>query len=350
MFSTSTLYREDIQHILQSDIPFSMLHDKAVLITGATGLIGTYLVDVLMQKSIHEKMNIMVYAVGRNIQSAQERFGTYLHENNFRFIQWDVNTYCPPSVHVDYIIHAASNTHPKAYASDPVGSILTNLLGLHNILRYGYHTKAERVMFLSSVEIYGEAWKEEDIFDESYCGYIDCNTLRAGYPEGKRAGESLCQAYIAKYGMDIVIPRLSRVYGATMRRSDSKAMAQFIWNSVYHEDIVLKSSGTQRFSYLYAADAASALLFLLCRGETGSAYNLAGKEPILTLREIASILAQVNNKKIVLDLPDDVEKQGFSKATTAVMSVEKIRSLGWTARYDTVSGLKRTVGIIREGV
>ena len=70
----------------------------------------------------------------------------------------------------------------------------------------------------------------------------------------------------------------------------------------------------------------------------------------MTLREIASILAQVNNKKIVLDLPDDVEKQGFSKATTAVMSVEKIRSLGWTARYDTVSGLKRTVGIIREGV
>ncbi|HCB93680.1 MAG TPA: dTDP-glucose 4,6-dehydratase, partial [Selenomonas sp.] len=102
------------------------------------------------------------------------------------------------------MIHAASNTHPRLYASDPIGSLMTNILGTHNLLEYARETKVERFVFVSSVEIYGQALKAEDVFDESYCGYLDCNRFRAAYPEGKRAGEALCNAYIGKYGMDIV--------------------------------------------------------------------------------------------------------------------------------------------------
>lgn len=348
MFSSSQLYREEIESVCCMDLPFSMLKNKSVLITGASGLIGTYLIDVLMQKSLHEHLGITVYAVGRHEAEARMRFKEYFSTESFFFLPWDVNQNCLPKVHADFVIHAASNTHPKAYANDPVGSILTNLLGLRNVLEYSRVEKAKRVLFLSSVEIYGQAWKNTDCFDETYCGYLDCNTLRAGYPEGKRAGEALCQAYISKYDMDIVIPRLSRVYGVTMKQSDSKAMSQFIRNSVNKEDIVLKSEGKQRFSYTYAPDAAAALLFLLCHGQKGEAYNVAGKEPTLTLKEIAGVLAAINHKDISFQQPEADEKKGFSKADTAILSVKKINDLGWNAQYDIATGLRRTVEIMRE--
>lgn len=95
------------------------------------------------------------------------------------------------------------------------------------------------------------------MFDEDYCGFINCNTLRAGYPESKRCGEALCQAYIRQKGLDIVIPRLTRSYGPTMLMSDSKAVSQFIKKGLAGEDIVLKSKGNQYYSYTYVADAVS---------------------------------------------------------------------------------------------
>lgn len=123
------------------------------------------------------------------------------------------------------MFHCASNTHPRDYAADPIGTVLTGVVGTKNALDYAVLCGAKRSVFLSSVEIYGENRGDTDKFSEDYLGYIDCNTLRAGYPEGKRAGEALCQAYIEKYGMDIVIPRICRVYGPSMLKTDSKALA-----------------------------------------------------------------------------------------------------------------------------
>ncbi len=100
--------------------------------------------------------------------------------------------------------------------------------------------KQAEFFFFQLSKIYGENRGDVEKFTEDYCGYIDCNTLRAGYPEGKRVSESLCQAYSAKHHLDIVIPRLCRTFGPTMLLSDSKASSQFILNTVHGEDIVLK--------------------------------------------------------------------------------------------------------------
>ena len=156
-----------------------------------------------------------------------------------------------------------------AYASDPVGTVATNIIGTNNLLKFAAETGCERFVFLSSVEIYGENRGDTEYFTEDYLGYIDCNTLRAGYPESKRCGEALCQAYIRKENMDIVIPRLARSYGPTMLRSDTKAISQFIGNGVRKENIVLKSAGTQLYSYTYVSDAVSGVLYCLLRGECG---------------------------------------------------------------------------------
>ena len=130
----------------------------------------------------------------------------------------------------------------------------------------------------NEVYIYGENKGDTDKFDESYLGYINCNTSRAGYPESKRLCEALCQSYISQYDMDIVIGRLSRVYGPTMADDDSKALAQFMRNALNNEDIVLKSEGNQLYSYLYVSDVVSAMLFLINYGKSGEAYNISDKK------------------------------------------------------------------------
>ena len=347
MFANSSLYQEDLDNILCSNLPWQELQGKSLLLTGASGLIGTVLVDALMKWNRQVEHGVTIYAVGRSEQRIKERFADYLDNQYFNFITWNVNEPADFAIHADYVIHAASNTHPKAYATDPIGSIMTNLLGLRNVLDFAHKTQSKRVMFLSSVEIYGKAYREDDVFTEDYCGYIDCNTLRAGYPEGKRAGEALCQAYIEQYGMDIVIPRLSRVFGPTMQDSDSKAMAQFIRNAVKGEPIILKSEGKQRFSYCYAADAVSGLLTVLLKGKTGEAYNIAQMDRVLSLREIAEILGKSSGRGVTIELPNSVERKGFSTAINAIMYTEKINGLSWESMMDIKSALKKTLSILK---
>ena len=187
-----------------------------------------------------------------------------------------------------------------------------------------------------------------DKFDESYLGYIDCNTVRAGYPESKRLSESLCNAFAAQKGQDFVIGRFSRVYGPTMGQEDSKAIAQFIRRAAAGEDIVLKSEGNQLYSYTYVVDAAAAALYLLLYGKSGEAYNVADEKSEITLKELAQILAAAAGSKVIFELPDVVERAGYSTATKALLDTGKITALGWRASTPIKEGLEKTVRILRE--
>jgi nucleoside-diphosphate-sugar epimerase len=203
------------------------------------------------------------------------------------------------------------------------------------------------MLFLSTVEIYGENCSDVERFKEDYCGYIDCNTLRAGYPEGKRAAEALCQAYIKEKNIDVVIARCSRVYGPTMGNSDSKVIAQLISNTVSKEKIILKSKGDQQYSFCYVADICSALLFLLFNGEKGEAYNVSGIDN-LSLLQIANILSDYSGKEIVFDDPPTVEAVGYSKVSKALLDSTKLKELGWEPKYYMNDGIIRTVEILRD--
>lgn len=350
MFSNHPLYREDVKRLAELPLPWEKLAGKKLLLTGASGLIGTLLTDVLMYRNRHNDLQLSLYAAGRNEEKARKRFGDYGENDKFYFLRFDVNQPIEVDIKPDFIIHAASNTHPRLYAEDPVGSLMTNLQGLANLLELGRAAHSRRFVFISSVEIYGQALQDDDIFDEKYCGYIDCNMVRAAYPEGKRAGEALCQAYRSQYGMDIVIPRLSRVYGPTMRLDDSKAMSQFIQNGLRHEDIVLKSKGEQLFSYCYAADAVAGLLYVLLKGLDGEAYNIAeDAEKSLKLRDIVDLIAAYAGTKVTFDLPDAVEATGFSKVSVGVMDNSKVKKTGWNMEYDLRQGLNRTLEIMSQG-
>jgi nucleoside-diphosphate-sugar epimerase len=338
-------YLQELSTITTLDfIPWLKLENKSILITGATGLIGSFLVDVVMYRNKHYDANISLYAVSRNGQYGAERFRHYLHSPLFHYIQQDISEKLSFDFNAHFIIHAASNSSPSSYVSDPVGTLKANVWGVANLLEYAVKTHTERLLYVSSGEVYGEG--DGSDFIEKFSGYVDCLTPRACYPSGKRAAETLCASYAVQYSMNVVVARPCHIYGPTFTSSDNRAYVQFIENVLHKKDVVLKSEGTQVRSYCYVADCVSALLFLLLCGESGQAYNIANKESNISIAELAEIIAMAGGQKVIFDLPSETEKKGYSIVSRAVLSAEKLESLGWKPIYDIDKGINNTIKIL----
>lgn len=328
----TNLELQDIKAVAEQKINWIKLRNKIVLISGGTGFLGQFLINVLKYRNKFYDDNIKVISLSRRTRE---------NDGDVVYMQADITQAIDLDKHIDYVIHLASNTHPMQYATDPIGTITTNVLGCDNLLKLATRCNAERFLLASSVEIYGEGNGQE--IDESYCGLIDCNTVRAGYNEAKRVSESLCQAYIAQKSLDCVIVRFARCFGAD-RKNDSKAMAQFISKAVNGEDIVLKSKGEQRFSYCYVADAVGGMLKVLTDGKIGEAYNVSEDDEGKTLGEYAQFIASYVNKKVIFDC---AQQEGASKTNYAIINCGKLKALGWKPLFSVSEALKKTIDIYK---
>ena len=338
MNKSNPLYKEDINYILSTK-GINQLKGKTILITGATGLLGMCMIDALMTLG-----EVNVIAIGRNKEKAKERLGEYYNSPQFTFLQQDVCQPFPSSLKVDYIIPLASNTHPKAYSQFPVETVLTNVKGAENALELALECGAT-LLYPSSVEVYGNA-RGEDIFTEDYTGNLNLLNSRACYPESKRVCEALCQSYISEKGVDVKIVRLSRIFGPSMLLSDTKASSQFILKAVAGEDIVLKSKGNQFFSYTYVADAVAAMIYVMQNGAVGVPYNISAEACNVHLRDFAELCAKAVGKKVIFDLPDEVEQKGFSIAVNAILDNRQLLAAGWNPHYDMTNAVERTINIL----
>ncbi|MCL2096270.1 MAG: NAD-dependent epimerase/dehydratase family protein [Oscillospiraceae bacterium] len=346
MITENQLYINDLKSVMNEPLPWDKIDGSSVLITGANGLIASFFVDCLMYRNKTLNGNIEVFALCRNKEKSENRFKSYLDNNSFNLIIQDV---CEPlnlNVKFDYIIHAASNAHPMAFAAYPVETMRANILGSINLLEYAKKYNPEKFLFVSSTEIYGRnnsglnnGLKEED------CGYIDCANIRSAYPESKRASETLRVSYGKQYGINTVSVRPGYIYGPTIQDDNTRADAQFIKKAVDGENIVMKSAGNQLRSYCYVSDMVSAMLYVMLLGENGGAYNIANKNCAVTIREFAETAADIAGVKVVFENPGDIEKSGYSLIGNGVLDAGKLESLGWSAKVNLREGLKRTISI-----
>ena len=321
------MINHDIEIIANLPYSWGKIENSTIMISGGTGFIGSLLIEVIKYRNAHFNSNIKVVSISRHEHTENEAI---------KYIKADITEGISFNENVDYILHLASNTHPKQYAEDPVGTITTNIIGCNNLLKIAKELHIKRFLLASSVEIYGEGTPSP--MDELYSGYINCNLARSGYNESKRTSESLCQAYRQQYGLDSVIVRLARVFGVD-KKHDTKAMSQFIDKALAGENIVLKSKGQQRFSYVYVADAVSAILKVLLDGESGEAYNVAADDEGFTLGEYAEYIAGLAGMKVVYELE---QNDSVSKANYALLDSSKLKKIGWKPYFSVSEGLKQT--------
>lgn len=330
-------YIEDIRKAANVTLPWDRLRNKNILITGATGLIGATIVEVLMSRNV----DYHVYASGRNEERIKNLFKAFWGSKFFHFLKYDVTQSLCSDIDFHYMICAASGANPTLYATDPVGVMRSNIFGVDNLLSYGIKHGLQKFVYISSGEIYGEG--DGRIFTEDYSGYVNCATVRACYPSSKRASETLCETYSAQYGVDISIARLSHVYGPRFTESDTRVYAQFIRNVLKGEDIVMKSAGTQFRSWCYSVDCASAILYIMLKGEKGEAYNVADTDSNISIRELGETVAKASGKKVILNIPNEIEARGYNVVTKSIFSTEKLELLGWRPLIHIKEGIKKTI-------
>jgi UDP-glucuronate decarboxylase len=310
----------------------------SILVTGASGLIGSCMVEILLAAGFD------VFALDLKKERLAERFG--IETERLHFIAQNICEPISAQNSFDYIIHAASFADPKSYALYPVETILVNVIGANNVLEYAKNHIRTRVLVTSTFEVYGRL--DQDSYSEDDYGLLDYNSLRSCYPESKRTTEVLVRSYFDEYKVDGLIVRFSSIYGPTMLKNDSKAHAQFLFKGINKENIVLKSKGEQKRTYTYVMDAVDALLYVLFNGKSGEAYNIANGESIITIAELASKIADICGTKVVYDLPDELEKKGFSKPQNCVLKTDKLTALGWKPNYSIDNGLIETLQIMKE--
>lgn len=344
-------YQKDLVENGISDDTWKSLYGKRILITGATGMVCSFLVDVLMKRNetLYDDKKINLVLPVRSMEYARKRFFNHVNSSSFHLIQLDVILvqYELAEFMFDYMVIGAGCADPRQFFKNPVGTMQSNLYGLTNFLEIAKSNRNIRVLYLSTGEIYGNAAATRESFKEKDSYYVDSMAVRSCYPNSKRAAETFCTAYHQQYGLDVVVARLCYVYGATFKESDSRSVAQFFRNAAKGEDIILKSKGEQIRSYCYISDIVSAVLFLLVHGVSGEAYNIANAESNCSIAEFADIVARIADVECVYEAATEQEKEGYSRVTRAVQCSDKINALGWRAKVSLERGIERTLRILQ---
>lgn len=332
------IVEEDISRILKENIKWELLKDKTFLITGASGMVGQYIVFSLLKLNQIKKYNIKVIALCHNKQKSEKIFSKYLHEENLTIIAQDIEDKIVYDEKVDYIVHAASPANPIRYSTNPVGTILANTLGTNNTLELARKNKA-KYCYISTMEIYGKLATNSDITEEEY-GAIDSINVRSCYPESKKMGENLCIAYREQYGVDVRIIRLAHTYGPGMSIDDPRVQCEFMKKVINDENVILKSDGSTRRTYTYISDAVSGIFFAILNG-TDIVYNDANKDAVVSIKELAElIIKSKENAKSEL-LFEIQEQKGWTNVPPKIMNCNRLETLGWEPRITPEEGIKR---------
>lgn len=344
----SKIWISDLDEIIETLPELNELAGKSIMVTGCTGLIGSAVVDLFIRWNEMQKEKITVLAAGRKESKIAERFSPYSKEDWFVFVPYDaVSSENRLELSCDYIIHGAGNASPNQIVQEPVETMLSNFMGMKYLLDYAREKEIKRVLYISSSEVYGKKEGNQPYHAGEY-GYIDLLKSRSSYSVGKRAAETLCVSYADEYGVESVIVRPGHIYGPTAVCSDNRVASAWAYAAARGEDIAMKSDGSQIRSYCYCLDSASAILKVLLKGESACAYNISNPESVISIKEMAEILAKFAGVEVKAELPTEEEKKGFNPMSNSSLDGTELLGLGWRGLFDAERGFLHTVEILKD--
>lgn len=340
------IVQEDMADLFSRSMPYQKLRNKSVLITGANGMLATYLVYFFMYLNEKDSMGIKIYALVRNKEKALRRFEAFLDKQSFILLEQDV---CMPihiDTKIDYIVHAAGGASPKAILSDPVGIIRANTLGTMNVLELAKKSKVKNILFTSTREVYGKMTDETSNISEGDLGILNQLELRSCYPESKRMAENIFVSYGFQFGIQFSIARIAHSYGPGMDiENDGRIMSDLIGDVVCGRNIKLKSTGEAKRAFCYITDAIAALLLVLLNEKSGEVYNIANETEEFSIRDTAELLVDLfpqKKLKVIFDIPEK-KSIGYSSMGRVKLNTKNIEALGWSPLIQLTDGMKRTV-------
>lgn len=333
----SKRYRDDLKKAI-SNTDLSELNNKSIFITGGLGLICSTIVDVLLVGC-----NTTIYVGARNEQHFLERFGGI---DAVKYVHYDALSDFVFPFNLDYIVHGAGLASPDLYTSMPVETLLSNLDGVHVLLKYLKDRNSGRLLYISSSEVYGKKTTEKP-FVEGIYGEVDIDSIRSSYVIAKRAAEMMCKAYSSEYDVDTVIVRPGHIYGPSAKRNDRRISSDFAFKAAYGENLEMKSSGLQKRSYCYSVDCAIQILTALMKGEKGQAYNVE-HDDVVTIKEMAEIYADAGSVALTATEPTKDEVRAFNPMRNSALDNSKLKKLGYKDTFSVDEGLRHTVEILKE--
>ena len=338
-------FEEDINFLIKNCLCLKELKNKTILVTGATGLVGSTLIKTILEYASFTHSNIKVIAFGRNKEKMMKMFEKYVNNKNLSVLVGDVNSKIEIEENIDYIIHTAAVTKSKVLKDCPVETTLTAILGTKNVLDLASEKHIEGMVYLSSMEAYGTFEKSFTV-NEEMLGYIDLKNVRNGYAESKRMCEFLCNAYFTEYNVPVKSARLAQTFGAGVPVDDTRIFASIARDVINKENIVLHTKGLSEANYCYISDTINAILTILIKGVNGETYNIANENCHTTIRDMANMVCENiadGNIKVVFDIPEDISVNGYAPDTKMKLSSEKLRGLGWKPQYDLENSYQRLI-------
>ena len=323
------------------------LSGKTILITGANGVLPSYLADFFAYLNQHHLLN-QATRILLLIRSDVEPGSRLAHLKDRSDIEFIVQDVCDPitiEAPVHFIVHAASPASPKWYRADPVGTVDTNSIALRQLLRLAKNHQTESFLYFSSSEVYGNPGPENIPTPESYLGTVEFTKGRACYAESKRFGETMCASHFEQYGIPVKVVRPFHIHGPGLRIDDGRIVAEMILQGLNDKPFELLSAGSATRTYGYVSDATVGFLKVLLSDCNGEAFNVGADSPETSILELATIISNIFGKTDPVKTnttPDAKELKGAPNR--ACPDLSKIRRLlGYHPAVPLETGLERKV-------
>lgn len=284
--------RDCLEYLPKIDL--SPLRGKTVLIAGANGLIGTYLISLLDAANRAQELGISIIAISRHGPCDKLRD---IFRGRYEFRTLDLAAADPEELSgkADFIIHAATYAQPEKFMKNYSETLHLNVHATEALLKKAKADGA-KLLFLSSAEIYGNPDPAHIPTKEDYEGLCSPLCIRSIYAESKRLGETLCYAYRNFESVDAKIARVSMCYGPGVSVRDKRVMGQFMNQALTGGKITMLDDGSKERTFCYVADCVLMLLYVLLYGKD-FVYNVGGGKRI-TIRQLAEEICRQTGSEL----------------------------------------------------